>query len=389
MVRYISGMRIYLKFIYGIIFLSLLGCADPGPSPLENAKNYVKESRSKRREIAAKFFRYGQEDFNRKNYESAGENYLYALKYDSSWWEPCYGLALTSVQTRQFETALEFISLAFRVEYTDDLVEKLKKDKNLDPLRRSSYGKKLDAAIARETGLHSLNDILNSEDAYYTGPFLTLRNPDVFRDPRFGNIKYLDHLVSIFCLDCLREEREMRFLALPPNVKGIVIDSGVIDGSGLKYLTKLKQLELLDLNAPGLKGANLRFLRSIPTLTKLELTNFTLDEEALSQIAAIELDTLILRSTAISVRNLKKFADRNQLRYLEIYDSRITDDHLCQILSMDLDELNLNKTPIGDRGTDCILKMKKSSHLLIIDGPISPENMERIKAMPSLRVVFL
>lgn len=154
------------------------------------------------------------------------------------------------------------------------------------------------------------------------------------------------------------ELRELRRLSL----------TGNFDDEGVRLLTRLVNLEALELNSGRLRGAGLANLASLPNLRYLRIAHATPDL-SLSELASCPaLAVLDLGSAGITDDILSTLPSLPHLQSLSVDENLINDEGLNALTRLaNLTELNLRRTLITDAGIETITKHEPfQQHLRVL-----------------------
>ncbi len=193
-------------------------------------------------------------------------------------------------------------------------------------------------------------------------------------DPRDTDLEYLKGLASLQDLNlggCLGiTDVGLRYLCDMAELHTLNLSSTGIDGSGLKYLQKLKKLLRLKLDRnDDLADENLRFLRFFPNLEVLSLRG----------------------CHEITDNGLKHLAGLTKLRELHLPREKITDAGLSHLRRLtELEMLSVGGESISDRGLE---SLKGLNRLKCLDlqgcSKVSAVGLRHLKVLNQLRSLVL
>ncbi|MGD9682207.1 MAG: protein kinase [Candidatus Obscuribacterales bacterium] len=182
-----------------------------------------------------------------------------------------------------------------------------------------------------------------------------------------------------------------------------------MDASWLKFMSKkMKSLEVLYFSDnEQLKDSWLVYLKDLPRLRFLALTECSITDQGLEQLAAIKnLDTLkldeingltgdglkyliplgslrrlCLQEIKLSKQAFQHLAKMSQLRVLDLEETGTTDEDLKSLAGLSLTRLDLSKTPVTATGLAYLDTMKDLQILRIYDCKrLSPGAVEHFKS---------
>ena len=130
------------------------------------------------------------------------------------------------------------------------------------------------------------------------------------------------------------------------------ISGAHISNAGLKELSRLKDLTVLNLAETSIGDSGLKEIRELKNLTTLDLDTTQITDAGLKEIKGLKsLTTLKLGSTQITDAGLKEIRGFKNLTDLELYRTKITDAGLKEIRDLKkLSDLNVFETMVTDRG---------------------------------------
>ncbi len=133
----------------------------------------------------------------------------------------------------------------------------------------------------------------------------------------------------------------------------------------------------LDLRGCEITDADLVHLGSLANLRSLELRGTAVTDAALVYLAALRLQTLSLRGTAVGAHNLPMLPAT--LQHLDLTDTRAGAE-ACRFLRPlpDLHTLKLNRLPIDDAGFDNLPALPRLRHLEIDGTQVTAAGVERL-----------
>lgn len=196
----------------------------------------------------------------------------------------------------------------------------------------------------------------------------------------------------------------------------LLTNANPVTNKGLRHLTQLKFLWMLDIGNTQIDATGIRELRQLPSLAQLSVKNsISMDDDAAKEISALVglrslnmsqtkvsgkgisqlahipmLVTLFLVSNRLGAKDLAGLKDCIGLKTLVLTHNKISSDGLKHLLPLKhLVSLDLDRNPITDEGTNHLLKMRQIQHLNISATKLSKQGVMRLSALPNLKEIFV
>ena len=135
-------------------------------------------------------------------------------------------------------------------------------------------------------------------------------------------------------------------------------------------------------------------LAQVPTLKSLTLTDFDFSD-ASQQLMFLtklsQLESLDLRQTNVDDAALTHLSQLNSLRILKLeYNQQLTDKGLAHIAGLtQLSELDLAFVPVNDQSIESLTQLKSLTKLYLYGTLISDEGLRRLPELPELEVLYV
>ena len=135
-------------------------------------------------------------------------------------------------------------------------------------------------------------------------------------------------------------------------------------------------------------------LAQVPTLKSLTLTDFNFSD-ASQQLMFLtklsQLESLDLRQTNVDDAALTHLSQLNSLRILKLeYNQKLTDKGLAHIAGLtQLSELDLAFVPVNDQSIESLTQLKSLTKLYLYGTLISDEGLRRLPELPELEVLYV
>ena len=167
-------------------------------------------------------------------------------------------------------------------------------------------------------------------------------------------------------------------------------DYGAISNAGLAHISKLQKLRHLNLNSALINGVGLSYLRQLPFLNSVNLSNAEIfDADISKHIRALtKLERLGLRGTHITDEGLNCLRNLTKLQYLDLEGTHITDKGLTFLRNLPkLQYLNLASCKITDSGLAYLQDLKTLKLLGVPDTNVSDAAINSLReALPNCHI---
>jgi Leucine-rich repeat (LRR) protein len=157
-----------------------------------------------------------------------------------------------------------------------------------------------------------------------------------------------------------------RICGLPAGTEGITVldlNSAPITDEGLKHITKLANLESLNLTNTKITEAGFAATLATPKLRTLNLTGCLLSPGMLETLSKLEnLEELLLDRTSITDKELVALESLGKLKLLDLSSTQISDAGFQSLAKLtSLETLRINHTSVTGQGMQ-FFKRKKGEH---------------------------
>jgi len=203
---------------------------------------------------------------------------------------------------------------------------------------------------------------------------------------RIGD-EYFQRVDQVWMLDIEINDEWLSKLAAAPNIRTLKLSGTNVTGTGLRYIRRLRNLELLDLReCPGFSPDGLSNLSSLRSLWALELLNCEkIDDEGLRHLAGLtKLRRLTFGNCEITDAGLEHLQDLTELTVLRLNYTAISDDGLRHLANMKkMKQLDLRGTRVTDAGIKTLLHMKELEQLVLSDTSVTRDAV--VRYLPEFR----
>lgn len=198
-----------------------------------------------------------------------------------------------------------------------------------------------------------------------------------------------------------------------PNIKRLTLKRARITDSGLKYIRTLASLEALDLEYTGISEEGLRqigentnlqrlnlggtrvgrllFLTQFPKISRLNLRNCPLGDEEMDYLRSLlSLTSLDLMKTGVSEAGISKLTGLQSLKELCFKGSgcRLSEESVSLFLKFrGLEKLQLAYSQVDEAGIARIRELSFLTHLYFGGSNLNDKMMMHIHDLPRLRVL--
>jgi Leucine-rich repeat (LRR) protein len=281
----------------------------------------------------------------------------------------------------------------------------LKELKKLKNLRRLQISRMRGGDVITEAGMRELQRIEGLE----TLDLSDCRISDAgFR--QFGGFKSLQNLYLEGCdpahLEVLKEIKGLRVLSLSSPLMGSVAAFGqlkglesvqVLDLAGIQMqgevgeLKEIRELQRLNISAPGITDASMKGIANLASLKELALSHTGISDVGLKEIAAVtSLEAVSLGHTAITDAGLRELKQLKCLRRLGLEKTRITDAGLRDVGEIQsLEWLRLNSTGITDSGLVSLGQLQGLQTLDLAGCNITGAGIKSLAGLKALQTLYL
>ncbi len=212
--------------------------------------------------------------------------------------------------------------------------------------------------------------------------------------------------------------KTLEYVAKMPNLRNLVLLYGNFDNEGLKYISNVKSLRLLDLRGcASITDDGLACVKALPNLVVLKLRCTAVTNEGISNIRGKALKTFgiedsqtydgqaiawlaemvdsmqeitIMRCIAISDDDVKQLKTLKNMRKLNLRGNYLGSDALtCCVNMPELTQLIVSENVIDDEGLKYLEGLKKLNHLDLWANIVTDEGMNSIAKLVGLQKLSL
>jgi Leucine-rich repeat (LRR) protein len=183
----------------------------------------------------------------------------------------------------------------------------------------------------------------------------------------------------------------LKDLSRLPQLRVLNLNGNSIADSAMDGLASLKALQDVDLSVTDITDKGLRQLACLTTLRSLNLGYTQITDTGLVKLTSIKpLTTLILNGTKVTDSGLKLLVQLNNLRSLELSDTGVTDVGVKNITRMvQLQKLNLRLTKVTDSGMRELASLKNLGELWLDRTKITDAAVKDLAGLTQLHSLGL
>jgi Leucine-rich repeat (LRR) protein len=190
------------------------------------------------------------------------------------------------------------------------------------------------------------------------------------------------------------KDSDLAYVRAFPNLEELWLIGGNITDTGLAYLSETPALRELHLNQDNVTGPGIQVLGSLPRLRWLYLRAKSGSFSAADfQVIGMckELEILKLPQTELpagSLRFLKKLA---HLKELDLSDASITDEHLDDIAECEaIEKLDLYGNSVTGKGLKKLSLLPRLSSLSLSKvQTVSDDDLKTLRECPQLKIIYI
>ena len=199
----------------------------------------------------------------------------------------------------------------------------------------------------------------------------------------------LPGLTELHCNPKVKGDEGLAYIGKCLGLKRLGMGYSVITDEGFSSLSKLENLEDIDLSGTPISG-NLRVLLKMRTLRKLNLGDTHVGDDVLSTIGELKsLKDLYLSNTAISDDGLERISKHESLETLAISGTRISAKGLTHVARMSrINYMFVHDMPLEDDALRILGAMKRLT-CLFIDRRSAQEQRELQSQLPKCEIHWL
>lgn len=159
---------------------------------------------------------------------------------------------------------------------------------------------------------------------------------------------------------------------------------------GMKYVSKMKRLQQLDLRGTNITGAGLKLLSGLP-IEQLDISGTEIDDQALACLNKLpRLSLLNLRQTDITDEGVRHISELGNLSELRLGGTRVTDNGIKELSKLSrVDYLDLGGTPITDRSCQTLSEMPMLRFLNLSGTAVTDGGVAALNRLPQLLTLDL
>jgi hypothetical protein len=185
-------------------------------------------------------------------------------------------------------------------------------------------------------------------------------------------------------------------------LKSLDVSHTQITNNGLQYLTKLRNLEEIKLGGNKVSGVGLHALRTLPKLTRLDLSGFQKRNSGTWAVALTDLDLesigalvtlqhLSLNGTKITDLGLTRLKTLTDLRSLDLGRTAVTSTGLKELAGLaKLERLSLWKSSrVDDQAASVLSEMKGLVALDLSETAITDAARQQLRSLPRLKELYV
>ena len=189
--------------------------------------------------------------------------------------------------------------------------------------------------------------------------------------------------IALVLRDTRVNNADLKLLRGLTSLEKLDLANTAISDAGLKYLVGLSNLKVLNLTATQVSDDGVESLKSLVNLERLDLRHTEITDAGLEHLAGLKkLTSLNLYATKITDKGLKHLAGLTNLKELSVSGPEITDTGLEHLKSLkNLARLDLGGTRISDDGLVHLAGLTQLRELNFRDEPSRKRRMSDVEAM--------
>jgi len=214
-----------------------------------------------------------------------------------------------------------------------------------------------------------------------------------------GSLKRIVLAGSLFQSKGVLQDCAMEYLADIPGLKGINVEMGDITDRGLSHITKLRELEYLNLGYTFVTDGGMRWVAMLGRLRFLGLEATSITDRGLQHLENLtELEMLWLAFTSVTDEGLKYLRNMKKLRFLDLRNCLISDAgvvHLAGLTNLEHLIFAARRHPpdyvpeaaLTDASIPYLARLKKLKYLNLLGSLITEQGLAVLrKELPNCNV---
>jgi hypothetical protein len=182
---------------------------------------------------------------------------------------------------------------------------------------------------------------------------------------------------------------DLEVIGRAAGVHRLYLNGSTVDDSGLRHLSGLNDLRVLELSETRLSDAGVRHLAGLRRLEKLALYQTSVGDAVGTALARMDLlEVLRLGRTGVGDRALERLGALRSLRELGLQHTRVTDAGLVYVARLaQLQVLDLTATSVTDTGLRALESLPELRLLIVEETRVTERGITSLRAArPALQV---
>jgi internalin A len=289
--------------------------------------------------------------------------------------------------------------------------ERDKAEKQRQAVMNLDAGDNKQAMVKHESKRPAIVKEIIGDDTNSQVSYIALTGPKI-SDADLAPLDALDHVESVNLRAAAITDKALHHVGRFEGLERLnLAECKYIRGDGLRSLSRLHSLRVLDLSGTGITDDALFHLTKLRDLRTLVLRGTQIGDGAMHAIGMLpKIERLGLDDTEVSDVGLSELRELAALKTINVRRTRVTDDglrHLSRILTLErigvagtkvsneglhylsglpnVVYLDVAATRIDDSGIAQLLQMPKLEILTLSDTEISGKGLEMLTGLPTLR----
>lgn len=208
---------------------------------------------------------------------------------------------------------------------------------------------------------------------------------------QYAGVDYFSNVVKVG-LTARASDSQLMYIGRLRRLRELDIDgSSAVTDSGMAHLSRLVELEHLNVSNSSIGDAGLAHMKGLVHLKQLWLGNTKVSDAGIAHLEGLSsLESLLLTKTAVGDAGLAHLRRLKDLRELRLGWTRVTDAgmrHLGQLHG--LVDLYLDSTAVGDAGLTHLTELPHLAILLLSKTEVTDAGLDRLAGLTHLSFLAL
>ncbi|HUE72758.1 MAG TPA: hypothetical protein VMP01_17870 [Pirellulaceae bacterium] len=188
-------------------------------------------------------------------------------------------------------------------------------------------------------------------------------------------------------LDTLPESTDLMFLRLLPRLSAVDFSGHTLSAAAIQNIGQCRSLKVVSFYMSKVEGGTIRHLSKLENLEDLDLSYCEVTSQDIAPLGVLE-RLRILNLTETQVGDLRFAATLKSLETLSLYDTEVTGEDLAPLVPLKkLHSLDLGYAPVGMEGLEYLRQIKQLKWLCI-SGVDRDEEESFQAALPECAIIF-